>query len=96
MFLYVSVIYSFSFLCSISLYDYITINLPVLLLTDILVASNLGTILNNAAVNIIVRVISFGYIPRSAIAQSQGICVFLALIGTAKWFSEVIAPVGIP
>lgn len=68
MFLQVSVVYSFSFSCSIPFFDYATINLPILLLVDTQVASNLGTISKDAAVNIVACVISVGHMPRSEIA----------------------------
>lgn len=84
MFLHVSVVYSFSFLCSIPLYDYTTISLPIFLLMDIWVACNLETILNTAAVNIIVHVLSVGYIPRRAFTGLQDICVCSALVDAAK------------
>lgn len=66
------------------LYDYTTINLPILLLMDIWVVYNLGSTLSNAAVNIIIHVISDVSTPRSAIALSQAMCVCLALVGTVE------------
>lgn len=63
---------------------------------DIQVASNSGTVWNDAAVNIVVRVISVGDTPRCAIASPQGMCAGLPLVGTAKSFSKVIASIGVP
>lgn len=81
-FLHVSVIYSFSFMCSIPLYDYVTMNLLILLSVDVQVASNLETNLNDAAVNTAAYVISVGQMPRSAIAWPQGAYVGFPLVTT--------------
>lgn len=96
MFLHVSVVYSFSFLRSFPLYDYTTMNLPILLLQDIWVVCSLETVLNNAVVSNIAHVLSVGYVLRSAVTGPQVVSECSALVGTAKWFPKVTAPVGIP
>lgn len=84
MFLCLSVVYSFSFSRSIPVYASATANCLLLLLVGIQGASNVGTISNDAAVSIVVHIISVGHMPRSATAWPQGTCVGFPLVGPAK------------
>lgn len=94
MFLHVSVIYSFSFLCSGPLYDYTTINLPTLLLN--LGCLWFGDYFEQCRCEQYCTFLFCWVCTQEAVTGPQGISICSDLVGTAKQFPRVIAPIGIP
>lgn len=96
-----SCISSFWLLCSITVYDYITSYLSVLLPVDIWVTFSVFTIINNVSTNILELVcgrslqVSIGCFSRSEV-QSHRIQVLSNSLENAKLFSKVVVPIVTP